>query len=218
MFTGIIEELGEIKQINNSGQSLALTIAGNKIFDDLKIGDSVAVNGVCLTVTSLFEHSFTADVMPESVRMTTLLSLNEGHKVNLERAMLANGRFGGHIVAGHVDGIGKVKNIVRDDISVVITIETSKDILNYIIYKGSIAIDGASLTVSAVDSNSFSVSIIPHTLEETLLGTVKIGSEVNLETDITGRYIRHFISIGEEKTDSEESAITYDMLRDNGFL
>ena len=169
MFTGIIEEIGTIQSVKRSQSSLTLDIAGTVIFDDLRIGDSVAVNGVCLTATTIGSNRFTADVMPESVKMTTLLNLSTGSKVNLERAMAANGRFGGHVVAGHVDGQGTI--IGKDHVgnSIVFRITTDSDILHYIIYKGSITVDGASLTVSKVGPSWFEISIIPHTIGNTIL-------------------------------------------------
>ena len=161
MFTGIIEEIGTIQSVKHSHSSLTLEIAGTIIFDDLRIGDSVAVNGVCLTATTIEAQRFTADVMPESVKMTSLINLSAGSKVNLERAMAANGRFGGHVVAGHVDGQGTI--IGKDHVgnSIVFRITTDADILHYVIYKGSITVDGASLTVSKVGPSWFEISIIP---------------------------------------------------------
>ena len=195
MFTGIIEEIGRIESVRRSHRSMVLTIAGDVIFDDLKIGDSVAVNGVCLTATQIRGKTFTADVMPESVDMTTLFRLSAGAPVNLERAMAASGRFGGHMVAGHVDGIGTVRQLRKTDNAVIFTIAVDKSLLEYIIYKGSVAIDGASLTVSAVGAQDFSVSIIPHTIANTVLSKAIAGTQVNIETDIAGRYIRHFMNI-----------------------
>ncbi len=233
MFTGIIEEIGTIKNSRRGSKSIVLTIEGKKIFSDLQIGDSVAVNGICLTATTITGHTFTADVMPESLRITSLTDWKTGSAVNLERAMAANGRFGGHMVAGHVDGTGRIKKMVTADNSVVITIETSPDVLEYIIYKGSIAIDGASLTVCEVTPTTFSVSIIPHTLQETILGQAKIGTKVNLETDIAGRYIRHFMQIGTTSNVStadpcqaptmkdanrKRTGLSKETLLENGFL
>ena len=224
MFTGIIEEIGRIVSIKKGPQSLVLTIGGNIIFSDLKIGDSVAVNGVCLTATTIGNKQFTADVMPESISMTTFTNLKVNQPVNLERAMIANGRFGGHIVAGHVDGTGRVTNIERKDNAVIFTIAPPKSVMDYIIYKGSIAIDGISLTIMNRTENTFSVSIIPHTLGETVLGNANIGTEVNLETDIAGRYIRHFMNLGpaddqysKEQT-SKSTKSMESLLIENGFM
>lgn len=217
MFTGIIEEIGTIQSVTRSQSSLNLEIAGTVIFDDLKIGDSVAVNGVCLTATTIGTQRFTADVMPESVKMTTLLNLSTGSKVNLERAMAANGRFGGHIVAGHVDGQGKI--IGKDHVgnSIVFRIATDDAILHYVIYKGSITVDGASLTVSKVGTGWFEISIIPHTIGNTILQYASIGTTVNLETDIFGRYIEHFMK-GPQEVSSKGGTVTMDTLLSNGFL
>ena len=217
MFTGIVEEIGTIQSVKRSQSSLTLEIAGSVIFDDLKIGDSVAVNGVCLTATTIGAQRFTADVMPESVKMTTLLKLSSGSKVNLERAMAANGRFGGHVVAGHVDGQGTI--IGKDHVgnSIVFRITTDADILQYVIYKGSITVDGASLTVSKVGTSWFEISIIPHTIGNTILQYASIGTTVNLETDIFGRYIEHFMK-GSTKESDTTGKVTMDTLLSNGFL
>ena len=217
MFTGIIEEIGTIQSVKRSQSSLTLEIAGTIIFDDLRIGDSVAVNGVCLTATNIGAQRFTADVMPESVKMTTLLNLSTGSKVNLERAMAANGRFGGHVVAGHVDGQGTI--IGKDHVgnSIVFRITTDSDILHYIIYKGSITVDGASLTVSKVGTSWFEISIIPHTIGNTILQYASIGTIVNLETDIFGRYIEHFMK-GPQEAPTKGGKVTMDTLLSNGFL
>lgn len=217
MFTGIIEEIGTVQSVKRSQSSLTLEIAGAVIFDDLKIGDSVAVNGVCLTATTIGAGRFTADVMPESVKMTTLLQLSTGSKVNLERAMAANGRFGGHVVAGHVDGQGTI--IGKDHVgnSIVFRITTDSDILHYIIYKGSVTVDGASLTVSKVGPSWFEISIIPHTIGNTILQYASIGTTVNLETDIFGRYIEHFMK-GPQEAPTKGGKVTMDTLLSNGFL
>ena len=217
MFTGIIEEIGTVQSVKRSQSSLTLEIVGSVIFDDLKIGDSVAVNGVCLTATTIGSGRFTADVMPESVKMTTLLQVSTGSKVNLERAMAANGRFGGHVVAGHVDGQGTI--IGKDHVgnSIVFRITTDSDILHYVIYKGSITVDGASLTVSKVGPSWFEISIIPHTIGNTILQYASIGTTVNLETDIFGRYIEHFMN-GPKEAPSKQGNVTMDTLLSNGFL
>lgn len=217
MFTGIIEEIGTVQSVKRSQSSLTLEIAGSVIFDDLKIGDSVAVNGVCLTATTIGSGRFTADVMPESVKMTTLLQVSIGSKVNLERAMVANGRFGGHVVAGHVDGQGTIIGKDHMGNSIVFRITTDSDILHYVIYKGSITVDGASLTVSKVGPSWFEISIIPHTIGNTILQYASIGTTVNLETDIFGRYIEHFVK-GPKEAPSQQGNVTMDTLLSNGFL
>ncbi|WP_282002028.1 riboflavin synthase [Veillonella denticariosi] len=218
MFTGIIEEIGRVENIKKGPKSLAITIRGKKIFDDLKIGDSVAVNGVCLTATTIGNDVFTADVMPESIKMTTFTNLKVHQPVNLERAMPASGRFGGHIVAGHVDGTGRIINREQTDNAVIFTIDAPTSVMDYVIYKGSITINGISLTIMRRTDSSFSVSIIPHTLSETVLGTAHIGTEVNLETDIAGRYIRHFMNVGVESTENKEEKSMHSLLVENGFI
>lgn len=218
MFTGIVEEVGKIVNVKKGAQSLLLTIGGNTIFDDLKIGDSVAVNGVCLTATTIGNYQFTADVMPESISMTTFTNLKVNQPVNLERAMAVNGRFGGHIVAGHVDGTGRIVNMKRTDNAIVFTISAPKSIMDYVIYKGSITIDGISLTIMERTESTFSVSIIPHTLSETVLGHASIGTEVNLETDITGRYIRHFMTLDAPTHTSKSQKSMESLLVENGFM
>ncbi|SHO46889.1 riboflavin synthase [Anaerocolumna xylanovorans] len=209
MFTGIVEETGVVRNIKKGAKSAVLTIEGNRIFDDLKLGDSVATNGVCLTITSIKNHFFTADVMNETLSKSSLGSLTAGNGVNLERAVLANGRFGSHIVSGHIDGIGKVTSIKKDDIAVWYTVKTPPKIMLYIVEKGSIAIDGISLTVAGILHDSFLVSVIPHTAKETTLSEKKIGSIVNLENDIVGKYIKKFAQ--------DSKGITEDFLNRNGF-
>ncbi|MBD5543555.1 MAG: riboflavin synthase [Lachnospiraceae bacterium] len=194
MFTGIVEEVGTILQIDRGSKSSVLHIGGKLIFDDLKIGDSVAVNGVCLTVTTLSSNSFTADVMSETLSRSSLGTLTRNSPVNLERAMAANGRFGGHIVSGHIDGTGTIESIKKDDNAVWYSINASEKLMRYIVEKGSIAIDGISLTVARVTKNSFSVSIIPHTIKATILSTKGTGDIVNLENDIVGKYIERFLT------------------------
>lgn len=194
MFTGIIEEIGKVTQIRKGTHSAILQIQALIVLEKLKIGDSVAVNGVCLTVTTISSHSFTADVMHETLNRSALSDLTCGSFVNLERAMLANGRFDGHIVAGHVDGVGKIIQIKRDDNAVWYTIQAKSSIMHYIVEKGSIAIDGISLTVASLSDDSFCVSIIPHTAKATTLGMRKIGDTVNLENDIIGKYVEKFLT------------------------
>ncbi len=212
MFTGIIEEIGTVKKIVR-GQKAYLEIQADKIFSDIHIGDSIAVNGVCLTVTSFSGKVFTADVMNETFSRSSLGSLKTGSHVNLERAMSANGRFGGHIVSGHIDGTGKIINIKKDGNAVWYKISAGENIIKYTVEKGSIAIDGISLTVARVEKDNFSVSIIPHTSEETILSEKKLGDTVNLENDIIGKYVERFLNF--DKT--EKSNITRDFLAKYGF-
>lgn len=219
MFTGIIEEKGRIVSIRRGMKSSVLQIAGSRIFGDLKIGDSVAVNGVCLTVTSMANGSFTADVMSETLNRSSLGELKVNSAVNLERAMAADGRFGGHIVSGHIDGTGTISKIERDDNAVWYTIKAPEKLMRYIVEKGSIAIDGISLTVAKTSRETFSVSIIPHTIQETILDTKGVGSIVNLENDIVGKYIERFLTwpAEEEKPEDQKSGITLEFLAKAGF-
>lgn len=209
MFTGLIEEIGEIAAIERGAKSCKLHIKGNIIFGDLKVGDSVAVNGVCLTAAAINGDIFTADVMAETMRRSGLGTLKKGSAVNLERAMAANGRFGGHIVSGHIDGIGFVQSLVREDNAVWITITADENIMRYVAEKGSIAIDGISLTVAKVFKDAFSVSVIPHTGSQTTLLKRKAGDRVNLECDIIGKYV--------EKLVGKSSDITEDFLKQYDF-
>jgi len=216
VFTGIIEEIGKITGIHKGDKSSKLTIQGNTIFEDLKLGDSVGVNGVCLTVTAFQNKSFIADVMSETLARSDLGELKPGSAVNLERAMSAKGRFGGHMVSGHIDGTGTIVNMQKEDNAVWIKISTTNKILRGIVEKGSVAIDGISLTVAKLDKNSFSVSVIPHTGNETTLLTKKTGDVVNLENDIIGKYIERFLSVSSENT-KNKSNITTELLTKYGF-
>jgi len=194
MFTGLIEEVGTLKQVTRQGEALVLTIRAERVLEDVAIGDSISVNGVCLTAVRFDAGSVSMDVMPETYRNTTLRKLVPGDRVNLERAMRATARFGGHIVQGHVDGTGVVRRREPLDNAVYFTIEPDDpDLFRYIIPKGSIAIDGVSLTVVDAGEGSFRVSIIPHTLAETVLQSKRPGDAVNLETDIVGKYVEHLL-------------------------
>ncbi|MGN0714778.1 MAG: riboflavin synthase [Anaerovoracaceae bacterium] len=217
MFTGIIEEIGIIQAVQHGPASSLLTIQAEKVLEGVKDGDSIAVNGVCLTVTSYGSSYFTADVMHETLNRSSLGNLSQGSPVNLERAMAAGGRFGGHIVSGHIDGTGTISKIRQDDIAVWYTISASPSILRYIIEKGSIAIDGISLTVAAVTSMDFSVSIIPHTAAQTTLSQRKAGDIVNLENDIIGKYVEKLLQPAETQPKKETSSITMDFIEKYGF-
>lgn len=215
MFTGIVEEIGTIENIQNGQHSAVLHIQAKKILEGLKLGDSIAVNGVCLTVTSYNNSSFTADVMHETLNRSSLANIHQNSHVNLERAMAADGRFGGHIVAGHVDGIGKIIKIQKDDNAVWYTIKADDDIMKYIVEKGSIAIDGISLTVAKVAISDFSVSIIPHTTQITILKERKIGDIVNLETDIIGKYVEKLMKVN--SVEKHKSKLTMEFLNKYGY-
>ena len=215
MFTGIIEEIGTVQQIQRGCSSAVLQIEARTILEDMKLGDSIAVNGVCLTVISFHSNGFAADVMHETLDRSSLANLKSGSHINLERAMPANGRFGGHIVAGHVDGIGKIVRIQRDDTAVWYTVQADLSVMRYMVEKGSVAIDGISLTVAKVQPESFSVSVIPHTAKVTVLHERKIGDAVNLETDIIGKYVEKlFQPTKEEKTSGN---LTKEFLARYGF-
>ena len=216
MFTGIIEELGTIDRVERGSESAVLHIHCHDVLEDTKIGDSIAVNGVCLTVTSMGADCYTADVMAETLDRSSLGRLQKGSRVNLERAMPADGRFGGHIVAGHIDGTGTVQSIEKDETAVWYKIGADASILRYIVEKGSITIDGISLTVARVGNGDFSVSIIPHTQENTVLKDRKVGDIVNLETDIIGKYVEKLMQPKENET--SQSKVTMSFLAENGFL
>ena len=212
MFTGIIEEIGTVRRIEHGAKGARLTIQAKTVLEDTRIGDSIATNGVCLTVVSMTGDSFSADVMAESLRRSSLGTLQGGSPVNLERAMAANGRFGGHIVSGHIDGTGTIASQKREDNAVWVKIKTPAPLLRYIVEKGSIAIDGVSLTVAAVTDTDFSVSIIPHTGTQTILLVKKPGDPVNLECDVIGKYVEKLTA--PHKT----GGISTNFLAENGFL
>lgn len=216
MFTGIVEEMGTIAGIQKGAKSAVLTIQAEKVFSDLHIGDSIALNGVCLTVTSFNGNTYTADVMNETLRRSSLGSLTIGSKVNLERAMAANGRFGGHIVSGHIDGTGTITKVEKDDNAIWYTIAAEENLMKYIVEKGSIAIDGISLTVAKRSDMDFAISMIPHTAKETVLSQKKPGDIVNLENDIVGKYIEQLMHY-EKKEEKKESRLTKEFLLRAGF-
>ncbi|MNN11601.1 Riboflavin synthase [compost metagenome] len=215
MFTGIVEEIGTVVDFEASQNVLRIKVQASKVLEETYLGDSISTNGVCLTVTDIGKNYFYADVMGETVRRSNLGTLKKGDKVNLERAMAANSRFGGHIVSGHIDGKGKITSYEKEGNAVWITIDADREILKYVVEKGSIAIDGISLTVAYVDDRKFKVSIIPHTSEETTLLKKKIGEEVNLECDVIGKYVEKLL--GFNKKNDEKKSITMDFLINNGF-
>ena len=209
MFTGIIEEVGQVEQIIHGSLSCRIRIRADLIFSDLTLGDSVAVNGVCLTAAEISANTFTADVMAETMRRTGLGRLVPGCRVNLERAMPADGRFGGHIVSGHIDGTGTVLSMKREDNAVWIRIAADAPIMKYIVEKGSVALDGISLTVAEISAGSFAVSVIPHTAANTTLLDKKNGDSINIECDIIGKYV--------ERMMKPATGITEEFLKENGF-
>ena len=216
MFTGIIEEVGEGRRVLSGGTAGEIAIRAKTVLEGTKLGDSIAVNGVCLTVTGLLGDGFTADVMPETLRRTNLGRLGSGSKVNLERAIAAEGRFGGHIVSGHIDGVGTIRSQRREANAVWLTIAAPKDILQLIVMKGSIAIDGVSLTVADLTADTFAVSIIPHTAAQTILLTKPAGEPVNLENDVIGKYVRRLLNPYQQAY-PQSSGITEEFLMQYGF-
>ena len=198
MFTGIIEELGKVKSLKRTSRESRLVISAKKIMEDIHIGDSIAVNGVCLTVVLFSDREFTVDVMNETFMRSSLGNPRIGDEVNLERAMAANGRLGGHIVSGHIDGTARIKACFDDGNAKWYEITAGSELLEGIVMKGSVAIDGISLTVSKVSAQSFSVSIIPHTLDATVLKNKRPGDVVNIETDVIGKYVKQFVNSGKE--------------------
>lgn len=221
MFTGIVEELGSVRRVLPGSRAGKIVIAAHKVLEGTRTGDSIAVNGVCLTVVALGDDEFTADVMPETLRKTGLGQLKVGDPVDLERAMAVDGRFGGHIVSGHIDGTGRIREMRQEQNAVVVSIEAPAHIMKLIVEKGSIAIDGISLTVASVAQASFTVSIIPHTAAETVLLKKHAGDMVNLENDIVGKYVQKLLSditaeSGKEPVSSDKG-LTLEYLQANGF-
>ncbi|MCG8551888.1 MAG: riboflavin synthase [Desulfobacterales bacterium] len=215
MFTGLVSEVGHVVGISKGPNSAKLTIGAKQILEDIKIGDSIAVNGVCLTVVSYTKDTFTVDVMPETMVLTVIHDLKSKDKVNLEPALRVGDRFGGHIVTGHIDGMGTISQSVQEDNAIRITINVSEAIRRYIIQKGSVAIDGISLTVAGIDQNSFQVSIIPLTGMETIILQKKVGDRVNIECDVIGKYVEGLLG---ERQQHKHSKINEDFLKSNGFI
>ncbi|MDW7675525.1 MAG: riboflavin synthase [Bacillota bacterium] len=218
MFTGLVEELGTLIKINRGSNSARLALKAKTVLKGVKLGDSIAVNGICLTVVSFSESQFEVEVMDETLKKTNLGYLSIGEKVNLERALSLGDRLGGHLVSGHIDGVGEIERMDKLDIAILITIKASENILKYIIEKGSIAIDGVSLTIVSADKSSFTVSLIPHTKNMTTLGIKKIGDTVNLEADMIGKYVAKFLGTRNEYSKEKESKIDANFLAENGFL
>ena len=215
MFTGLVETVGRVRSIKRGAASSVLSIEAPAIMQDVRIGDSIATNGVCLTATRVDDAGFCADVMHETLQRSSLGALSAGSAVNLERAMPANGRFGGHIVSGHVDGTGRVTHIRRDDTAIWYTVACDAALLRYIVEKGSITIDGISLTVAAVTAQDFSISAIPHTVAQTVLSERREGDVVNLECDIIGKYVEKLLQPA--ATVPAQSSLTREFLAEHGF-
>ena len=205
MFTGLVEEVGTVVSVRRSGQSVSLAVRASSFARELAVGDSVCVSGVCLTATAVRgDGTFTADVTPETFSRSSFACLVPGKKVNLERAMAANGRFGGHMVSGHVDGIARVQSVRKDGNSIVFRFLAPPPLLRLIVEKGSVCVDGISLTVASVDSRSFSVALIPHSLSSTTLQFAKEGTVVNIENDVIGKYVEKFMRAEKETAPSPE--------------
>jgi riboflavin synthase len=207
MFTGIIEETGKVTSVS----SKRLVIAASRVLRGMGLGGSVSINGACLTVTDFNSDSFSVDIMPETLRRTNIGLLHTGDKVNLERPLTMDKPVGGHLVQGHIDGTGRVASVIREDETTIITIKTSSEVMRYIVDKGFIALDGASLTVVTRDTGSFDVSIVDYTLKNTNLGSRKVGDLVNLEVDIIAKYVEQF-------NKSRNTGITLDLLKEHGFI
>lgn len=218
MFTGIVEEIGVVQGIKKGEKSSKLVIKANKILEKTILGDSICTNGVCLTVTNLSGNIFEADVMAETLRRSNLGKLAIGSRVNLERALSLEGRLGGHIVSGHIDGVGEVTSLVKEDNATWVTIKATSQVLKYVVEKGSIAIDGISLTVAYVNDEAFKVSIIPHTGEETILLAKKSGDTVNLECDVIGKYVEKLLGLNTVKKEAKSTSISEEFLINNGFM
>lgn len=215
MFTGLIEEIGTIRHISRTARAVKLTIACNIVRQDLKIGDSVAVNGACLTVVEVTPDGFAADVMPETVKRTALWHMQSGEAVNLERALRLGDRVGGHLVAGHIDGLGRIRRREQDDNALRLLISLDPTLLRYVVEKGSIAVDGISLTVTEVGPDYFGVSLIPHTAAVTTLEHKRVGDAVNIETDIIGKYVARLLGVADVVT--ENKPLDMELLRRYGY-
>ncbi|KKE78744.1 riboflavin synthase [Bacilli bacterium] len=217
MFTGIIEEIGTVKKIQKvSDQAVTMTISSSKILEDVGLGDSISVNGICLTVTHFTSDYFEVDAMPETIKATSLNSLKKGSSVNLERAMAANGRFGGHFVSGHIDATGKIVKKKKEQNAIYYDIEIPNDLTKYILHKGSITVDGTSLTIFGIQKNIFTISLIPHTAKETILGEKEEGDIVNIECDMLAKYVQKMLH--NDDREQKVNRISKDFLQQNGFM
>jgi riboflavin synthase len=217
MFTGIVEEIGRLRSVNPAEKSARMTLEARTVLEDIHLGDSIAVCGACLTVVSFDSGSFTVDISPETLRATTLGGLKSGDPVNLERAMQAGGRFGGHMVSGHVDGVGTLTQKKQEGNAWVVTFSAPGEILDLSVPKGSVAVDGISLTINELGEDFFTVSIIPHTLQMTTLGNKTVGSSVNLESDLIGKYIQRILSRQGHAKGETGAKIDMGYLSEHGF-
>ena len=214
MFTGLVEELGVVQALERSLANATMTILARRVIKGMSVGDSVTVNGVCLTVVRLVDHGFAVEVSPETLRVTTLGGLVAGDGVNLERALRLGDRLGGHLVSGHVEAVGRVVGRVPEGNAIVLTIEAPREVLRYCIGKGSVTVDGVSLTINALTEKTFSVAIIPHTAQATTLGLKAPGSPVNLEPDLIGKYVERLMYPDQERPEKVDA----EFLRKRGLL
>jgi len=218
MFTGLIEEIGVVQVIEINEKSSRITVKAKSVIDGANVGDSISTNGVCLTISKLYSSSFTADVMAETMSRSNLSNLKTGQTVNLERAVKVGDRLGGHIVSGHIDGTGKITSYEKDDNAFWITIGSDEKMLKYVVEKGSVALDGVSLTVAYVDNDCFKVSIIPHTSQETTLLKKSMGYKVNIECDVIGKYVEKLLVINKQPEEKKQNVINSEFLTENGFI
>ncbi len=214
MFTGLIEEVGIVKDTSNKGDNIRLSIAASKIMDDIDLGSSIAIDGTCLSVVKYSNKTFEVDVSEETVKKTTTGGFKTGRKINLERSIKIGSRLGGHFVTGHIDGIGEINKFDKSDAGAYLGIKAPKDLIKYMVYKGSVAIDGISLTIANVNSDSITIALIPHTIEMTNLKEKSIGDKVNIECDIIGKYIERFVNYQV----SQGEKINREFLMANGFM
>lgn len=217
MFTGIVEEIGRVRSISKSGDGASIVIEARRVLEDVRLGDSIATNGVCLTVNQFDRNSFRVDVMAETMRRSNLKQLIIGSRVNLERAVAVGDRLGGHIVSGHIDDVGIIRHYEKEDNAVWITVEPAPELMKYIILKGSITIDGVSLTVAHLDERVFKVSVIPHTRDETTLMSKAVGDNVNLECDMVGKYVERLMGLNTASKE-EKKDISMALLAKHGFV
>jgi riboflavin synthase len=217
VFTGIIEEIGTIQEIRFMHEGAVITIAATEIVPELKIGDSVAVNGVCLTATSVGTGSFSCDISAETLRLSSFKKAKQGLKVNLERSLMLGGRLGGHIVQGHVDGVGRLLGRIPSGKGYELSFYFPRELERYLVHKGSVAVHGVSLTIASLERESFTVAVIPLTLEATNLNQLKVGDPVNLEVDIMGKYFERFFQLGIAMNEKSDSKMSLEHLQSQGF-
>jgi len=209
MFSGIVEEVGRVRELG----SHHISVAAHTVLTDTRVSDSISVSGVCLTVTRVDSESFSADVMPETLRRTNLGTLTPGDMVNLERAVTPSTRLGGHIVLGHVDGVGRVLSMVAEESAAIMTVQAPGDVMRYVAVKGSVTVDGVSLTVARLMPDSFAVSLVSYTTSQTTLGLARPGRMVNLEVDVIARYVERLY--GQR---GEGEGVTWELLREHGYM